>query len=163
MGSKSRAKSRSIREIPAIWCVTIRDQIRFTQSYRPSMNHRNKSPHSHINLKMSLRLFPRIALRSRSPIFLARSASSSTPQPPVPLPEFQPKPSDPAEVHQSPNMPTTWSTSQNPKKNVFDGPRFEQTDLSLQPNSLSAMEMSQKDPIRMVGGRRASCDGGESG
>jgi hypothetical protein len=39
--------------------------------------------------------------------------------------------------------------------------RFEQTNLDLQPNAPSAMGMVAEDPIRLVDGRRASCDGGE--
>ena len=39
--------------------------------------------------------------------------------------------------------------------------RFEQTNLDLQPNAQSAMGMVAEDPIRLVDGRRASCDGGE--
>jgi NADH dehydrogenase (ubiquinone) Fe-S protein 6 len=41
------------------------------------------------------------------------------------------------------------------------GPRFEQTAMDLQPNPLSAMGMVAQDPIRLVDGRRAVCDGGE--
>lgn len=107
--------------------------------------------------RLALRRLPRSAILSPS----TRSAHTSIPQPPAPLKSYQPKPSDPEEQQQSPNVPGTWSTSQNPKKFVFDGPRFEQTDLSLQPNGLSAMGMVQEDPVRMVNGRRASCDGGE--
>ena len=39
--------------------------------------------------------------------------------------------------------------------------RFEQTNLDLQPNAPSAMGMVAEDPVRLVDGRRASCDGGE--
>ena len=41
--------------------------------------------------------------------------------------------------------------------------RFEQTALELQPNSPSAMGMVAQDPVRLVDGRRATCDGGTSG
>lgn len=107
---------------------------------------------------MSLRLLPR--LRLSRPITLLRTYSAM-PQPPAPLPQYQPKSSDPEPLQQSPNVAETWSTSQNPKKHAYDNPRFEQTDLSLQPNSLAGMGMVQEDPIRMVTARRASCDGGE--
>ncbi len=40
-------------------------------------------------------------------------------------------------------------------------PRFEQTDMSLQPRPLSAMQMVSEDSIRVVHGRKAVCDGGE--
>ena len=33
--------------------------------------------------------------------------------------------------------------------------------MELQPNPLSAMEMINKEPIRVVHGRKAVCDGGE--
>lgn len=34
--------------------------------------------------------------------------------------------------------------------------------MELQPNPLSAMEMINKEPIRVVHGRKAVCDGGTS-
>ena len=40
-------------------------------------------------------------------------------------------------------------------------PRYEQTDMSLQPRPLSAMQLVSEDPIRIVHGRKAVCDGGE--
>ncbi|KAJ8522577.1 hypothetical protein ONZ45_g876 [Pleurotus djamor] len=61
---------------------------------------------------------------------------------------------------QAPNHPTTWSTSQRPRPPVGSGPRFEQTVAELQPNPLSAMELISKEPIRLVHGRKAVCDGG---
>ncbi len=63
-------------------------------------------------------------------------------------------------LQQAPNFPTTWSTSQHPRPGPHYGPRFEQTDMSLQPNPLSAMELVAQEPIRLVKGRRAVCDGG---
>jgi len=63
-------------------------------------------------------------------------------------------------VQQSPNYPTTWSTSQRPRPGPGSGPRFEQTDMELQPNPPSAMEMIAQEPIRLVNGRKAVCDGG---
>jgi len=65
-----------------------------------------------------------------------------------------------ATVQQAPNYPTTWSTSQCPRPGLQSGPRFEQTDMSLQPNPLSAMELIAQEPIRLVNGRKAVCDGG---
>ncbi|KAF9526489.1 zinc-finger domain-containing protein [Crepidotus variabilis] len=61
---------------------------------------------------------------------------------------------------QAPNYATTWSTAQRPRPGPQSGPRFEQADMSLQPNPLSAMELIANEPIRLVQGRRASCDGG---
>lgn len=63
---------------------------------------------------------------------------------------------------QSPNYPTTWSTSQTPRPGFASSPRFEQTVMDLQPNPLSAMELIAKEPIRLVHGRKAVCDGGNT-
>lgn len=41
------------------------------------------------------------------------------------------------------------------------GPRFEQLNMENQPQPLSAMEMIQREPIRLSSQRIASCDGGE--
>jgi NADH dehydrogenase (ubiquinone) Fe-S protein 6 len=41
------------------------------------------------------------------------------------------------------------------------GPRFEQTNMDLQPQPLSAMAMIAEEPIRLVETRIASCDGGK--
>jgi len=65
-------------------------------------------------------------------------------------------------LQQSPNFATTWSTAQNPRPGPGSGPRFEQTDMALQPNPLSAMELVAQEPIRLVQGRKAVCDGGSS-
>ena len=65
------------------------------------------------------------------------------------------------DVHQAPNYPTTWSTSQRPRPGLQSGPRFEQTDMSFQPNPLSAMELIAQEPIRLTQGRKAACDGGQ--
>lgn len=87
---------------------------------------------------------------------LTRLSSSSTPIPaheaPTPL----------AAAPQSPNFANTWSTSQRPRPQQHSSPRFEQTIMELQPNPLSAMEMINKEPIRVVHGRKAVCDGGTS-
>lgn len=61
---------------------------------------------------------------------------------------------------QAPNYPTTWSTNQRPRPGPASSPRFEQTDMNLQPNPLSAMELIANEPIRIVNGRKAVCDGG---
>ena len=63
-------------------------------------------------------------------------------------------------IQQSPNYPSTWSTSQRPRPGLGSSPRFEQTAIDLQPNPLSAMELISKEPIRLVHGRKAVCDGG---
>lgn len=110
----------------------------------------------------ALRLLPRSIPSSSRPAsaLLARSYAS-IPQPPAPVPTEQPSSSTPAALQQSPNVPTTWSTSQNPKPHAYNNARFEQTVLEMQPNPMSAMGMVAEDPIRLVEGRRAVCDGGE--
>ncbi|OJT15822.1 Lactobacillus shifted protein [Trametes pubescens] len=85
---------------------------------------------------------------------LTRLSSTSTP---VPTPEV---PAAAAAVPQAPNLATTWSTSQRPRPQPQSSPRFEQTIMELQPNPLSAMEMISREPIRVVNGRKAVCDGG---
>ncbi|KAH7345273.1 ubiquinone oxidoreductase 20 kd subunit [Rhizoctonia solani] len=68
----------------------------------------------------------------------------------------QPKTSLP----QAPNRDKPWSTSQRPRPGLEIGARFEQTDMSLQPTPLSAQALIEQEPIRIVHGRRAVCDGG---
>ncbi|KAI6132834.1 ubiquinone oxidoreductase 20 kd subunit [Pisolithus sp. B1] len=63
-------------------------------------------------------------------------------------------------VPQAPNYPTPWSTNQRPRPAARSGPRFEQTAMELQPNPLSALELIANEPVRIVQGRRAVCDGG---
>lgn len=63
-------------------------------------------------------------------------------------------------AQQAPNYPTTWTTSQQPRPAVGSSPRFEQTAMEFQPNPLSAMELVSREPVRLVDGRRAVCDGG---
>ncbi|KAG2120889.1 ubiquinone oxidoreductase 20 kd subunit [Suillus discolor] len=81
------------------------------------------------------------------------SSSSANPVTPIPT---SPSPV----ANQAPNYPTTWTTSQISRAVAQSGPRFEQTVLELQPNPLSAMEMVNNEPIRVVHGRKAVCDGG---
>ncbi|EJD47794.1 hypothetical protein AURDEDRAFT_183923 [Auricularia subglabra TFB-10046 SS5] len=61
---------------------------------------------------------------------------------------------------QAPNYTKPWSTSQRARADAMAGPRFEQTALDLQPKPLSAMQLVAEDPIRLVHGRKAVCDGG---
>ncbi|THH34072.1 hypothetical protein EUX98_g100 [Antrodiella citrinella] len=104
---------------------------------------------------LSRQLLPRI---SRPLARLASSSSSiSSATSPVPANEAS---SPAAVVQQAPNYPTTWSTSQRPRPQGQSGPRFEQTIMELQPNAQSAMEMISREPIRVVQGRKAVCDGG---
>lgn len=62
---------------------------------------------------------------------------------------------------QSPNVPTPWSTNQNPKPNAWDTARAEQVDVSFQPDALSAMGLVREQPVAMLHSRTAVCDGGE--
>ncbi|KAH7910948.1 ubiquinone oxidoreductase 20 kd subunit [Hygrophoropsis aurantiaca] len=84
-------------------------------------------------------------------------ASSSTAQPPA---TSTPASSASTPVAQAPNYPATWSTNQKSRPVERSGPRFEQTHMELQPNPLSAMELIANEPIRVVHGRKAVCDGG---
>ncbi|GLB36143.1 putative zinc-finger domain containing protein [Lyophyllum shimeji] len=63
-------------------------------------------------------------------------------------------------VAQAPNYPTTWSSSQQPRPGPGSNPRFEQTAMEFQPNPPSAMELIAREPVRLVHGRKAVCDGG---
>ena len=101
---------------------------------------------------MLARRLPRVA---RPLARLASSAASSG----TPVPAHE-APSKDAVIEQAPNYPTTWSTSQRPRPQGRSGPRFEQTNMDLQPNPLSAMQMIAEEPIRIVHGRKAVCDGG---
>ncbi|BFZ54318.1 hypothetical protein PYCC9005_001352 [Savitreella phatthalungensis] len=61
---------------------------------------------------------------------------------------------------QSPNREVTWSNSQQPRQLGMRGPRFEQTDFSLQPQPQAAIELIAQQPIRYETKRVVSCDGG---
>ncbi|KAI8978413.1 zinc-finger domain-containing protein [Pilobolus umbonatus] len=61
---------------------------------------------------------------------------------------------------QAENRATTWSEHQRPKADAMRGPRFEQTDLSTQPNPMAAIELIAEEPVRFVDTRITSCDGG---
>lgn len=61
---------------------------------------------------------------------------------------------------QSPNYPTTWSENQATRVEAMKGPRFEQMDMTFQPQPLSALEMIQNEPIRLANKRIVACDGG---
>ncbi|KAF3927690.1 hypothetical protein ABW21_db0203746 [Orbilia brochopaga] len=61
---------------------------------------------------------------------------------------------------QAPNRLQTWAKSQMPRAAAMVGPRFEQTDLTLQPRPLAAIELIHEQPIRFVKDRVVVCDGG---
>ncbi|KAF9231707.1 ubiquinone oxidoreductase 20 kd subunit [Melanogaster broomeanus] len=102
---------------------------------------------------LNRRLLSRIPQLKR--LSRASSSTAKTPPPSTPVPAPQS-----SVAAQSPNYPTTWSTSQKPRPAAFSGARFEQTVLELQPQPLSAMELIANEPIRVVHGRKAVCDGG---
>ncbi|KIY72829.1 hypothetical protein CYLTODRAFT_8633 [Cylindrobasidium torrendii FP15055 ss-10] len=66
----------------------------------------------------------------------------------------------PATASQAPNYAAPWSANQRPRPGPQSGPRFEQTEWATQPNPLSAMQLVDNEPIRIVHGRKAVCDGG---
>lgn len=65
-----------------------------------------------------------------------------------------------ASIQQSSNREVTWSASQQTRQDAWRGPRFEQTDFSLQPQPQAAIELIAQQPIRMESKRVVSCDGG---
>jgi len=91
---------------------------------------------------------------------LSRSLSGTASDPPSVPANADSSSSSSVPAPQAPNYPTTWSTNQRPRPTSNTGPRFEQTVMELQPNPLSAMELIANEPVRLVHGRRAVCDGG---
>ncbi|KAL7420658.1 hypothetical protein Q5752_004609 [Cryptotrichosporon argae] len=94
------------------------------------------------------------------PLTRFTSTISSVPRPPAPAPDAQPPVASPAVEQQAPNYPLPWSTGQNPRPHAYASPRFEQANYELQPRPLAAIGMVEQDPVRLVNGRRAACDGG---
>jgi NADH dehydrogenase (ubiquinone) Fe-S protein 6 len=84
----------------------------------------------------------------------ARSYGSSSAVPETGVPETA------IGSQQAPNRATTWSASQQTRAQGQQGPRFEQTDLSLQPQPYAAIDLIAKEPIRFVDSDVAVCDGG---
>ncbi|KAH6998465.1 hypothetical protein BKA56DRAFT_567749 [Ilyonectria sp. MPI-CAGE-AT-0026] len=64
------------------------------------------------------------------------------------------------EANQAPNRVGVWSRSQKPRAVAMTGPRFEQTDFSVQPRPQSAIELIHKQPVRWTHDRIVACDGG---
>ncbi|KAK4514481.1 uncharacterized protein ATC70_002078 [Mucor velutinosus] len=64
------------------------------------------------------------------------------------------------QAQQAENRATTWSKTQRAKAEALVGPRFEQMDLSTQPNPMAAIELIAEEPIRFVKERITHCDGG---
>ncbi|EFQ33344.1 zinc-finger domain-containing protein [Colletotrichum graminicola] len=66
----------------------------------------------------------------------------------------------PATISQAPNRAVIWSRSQKPRAEAMTGPRFEQTDFSLQPQPYAAIELIHQEPVRWTHKRVVACDGG---
>lgn len=121
-----------------------------------SHKHRPYRPHIRLVISMSATMLSRRLVHRASQVKVLNRLSSSSANPSSPVP------ASPSSIaNQAPNYPTPWSTSQKPRPVAFSGPRFEQTFLELQPNPLSAMALIENEPIRVVHGRKAVCDGGE--
>ncbi|KAF5314123.1 hypothetical protein D9611_006803 [Ephemerocybe angulata] len=97
---------------------------------------------------------------TRSTRAATRSASSSAQKAAAPTSVATGQAESTPTTWQAPNFPRTWSTNQAPRPLPGSNPRFEQTIMELQPAPLSAMEMIANEPIRVVQGRKAVCDGG---
>ena len=85
---------------------------------------------------------------------------AGSPKPSQAIPYQEADENTPKELWQAPNHPSTWSRGQNPRPHAMSGPRFEQTDLRFQAAPFAAIDAVAQDPIRLVDGRRATCDGG---
>ncbi|KAI8066949.1 zinc-finger domain-containing protein [Gilbertella persicaria] len=101
-------------------------------------------------LRHSLRLRPSTARQTSLKSFSAAYSTSLRPTEKSVAPQ----------VEQSANRATTWSETQRPKSEALAGPRFEQTDLTTQPNPMAAIDLIAEEPIRFVNKRIAHCDGG---
>jgi NADH dehydrogenase (ubiquinone) Fe-S protein 6 len=99
------------------------------------------------------------ALTRSSRLSVTRANSSLAP-PVQKIADAVASPNEAALAQQAPNAPAPWSTSQAPRPTGHSGPRFEQTIMELQPNPLSAQAMIAEEPVRLVHGRKATCDGG---
>lgn len=86
--------------------------------------------------------------------------TAGSPKPSAAIPYQEADENTPKELWQAPNHPGTWSRGQNPKPHAMSGPRFEQKDLRFQSAPFAAITAVAEDPIRLVDGRRATCDGG---
>ena len=95
------------------------------------------------------------SLLSRSASTASKAEASKTS-----VPAKETEGAGPTQAWQAPNFAATWSVNQRPRPTAGSSPRFEQTNMDLQPAPLSAMEMIAQEPVRMVKGRKAVCDGG---
>ncbi|KAL7410217.1 zinc-finger domain-containing protein [Mrakia frigida] len=116
-----------------------------------------------------------VRLRLRLPSLVRLSSSVPVPRStPPPVPKVQPNVplsvsdsilplddlSPPSVLAQAPNNAARWSASQASRELAYSNARFEQTILEYQPQPLSAMEMIAAEPVLLVKGRKAVCDGG---
>jgi len=65
-----------------------------------------------------------------------------------------------ARHRQAPNRATTWSKSQRPREMGMVGPRFEQSNIELQPAPWAAIELIHQQPVSWTEKRVVACDGG---
>jgi NADH dehydrogenase (ubiquinone) Fe-S protein 6 len=105
----------------------------------------------------TFKTFSRCVANSASKEILGTAGS---PKPSQAIPYQEANESTPKELWQAPNHPGTWSSGQNPRPHAMSGPRFEQRDLRFQAAPFAAIDAVAQDPIRLVDGRRATCDGG---
>lgn len=106
----------------------------------------------------------KIAMPSTPSGFFSRpptKVSQNLPKAPYKTDVAQPHTPPGIPTDQAPNYPTTWSETQNPRELAMRGPRFEQITTEYQPQPLSAMEMIQREPIRLTAKRVIECDGGD--
>ncbi|KAJ3316359.1 hypothetical protein HDU93_004448, partial [Gonapodya sp. JEL0774] len=107
------------------------------------------------------------SLSSSSPYFVQSTLPATPKRAPAvidfthtPVPNLKTLQEGGLAVEQAPNNAQTWSKSQRPRSMAYRGVRFEQTDLSKQPQPLSAQALIAEEPVRVVHGRKAVCDGG---
>ncbi|KAL0581618.1 hypothetical protein V5O48_000434 [Marasmius crinis-equi] len=97
---------------------------------------------------------------SKTNVLKQFTRAASTPSPSTNKGVPAAPPPEGAVAPQAPNYPSIWSSNQRQRPAAASGPRFEQTNMELQPNPLSAMEMIANEPVRIIHGRKAVCDGG---
>jgi NADH dehydrogenase (ubiquinone) Fe-S protein 6 len=131
-------------------------KLPYSPLFRPSLLKPPPSP------SMSSSMLSRRALASVSRLrtFSRANSTSTNVAPPVQKVADAIASSDP-HTKQAPNAPAVWSTSQAPRPHSHSNARFEQTLNELQPNPLSAQAMIAEEPVRLVHGRKAACDGGQ--
>ncbi|KAM7193614.1 hypothetical protein V8F33_007707 [Rhypophila sp. PSN 637] len=115
-------------------------------------------------LRVAQRLSRQYAALQRSFTTTPRQLEATTA---VPAPKSEtgtvtqaPETSLPTELQQAPNRTGLWARSQKPRSEAMTGPRFEQTDFSVQPQPYAAIELIHKEPVRWTHDRVVACDGG---